>query len=47
MWSEFPSEKDTEDISVYDESTSHATYQSKSGRAAVKEIRKVLIGRKN
>lgn len=44
-WSEFPSEKKAEDISVYDESTGHTTYQSKSDGSTVREIRKALVER--
>lgn len=44
-WSEFPSEKEADDVSVYDESTGHTTYQTKSDGATVKEIRKALVER--
>lgn len=44
-WNIFPSEKDAEDISVYDESTGHTSYQSKSDGATMKEIRKALSAR--
>ncbi|USI69409.1 hypothetical protein LMK04_12320 (plasmid) [Lactococcus petauri] len=44
-WNSFPSEKDAEDISVYDESTGHTSYQSKSDGATIKEIRKALSDR--
>lgn len=44
-WSEFPSEKEADDVSVYDESTGHTTYQTKSDGATVREIRKALIER--
>lgn len=42
-WSEFPSEKEADDVSVYDESTGHTTYQTKSAGATVREIRKALV----
>lgn len=44
-WSEFPSEKEADDVSIYDESTGHTTYQTKSDGATVREIRKVLSER--
>lgn len=44
-WSEFPSEKEADDVSVYDESTGHTTYQTKSDGATVREIRKALVER--
>ena len=44
-WSEFPSEREADDVSVYDESTGHTTYQSKSDGATVKEIREALVER--
>lgn len=44
-WSEFPSEKEADDVSIYDESTGHTTYQTKSDGATVREIRKVLVER--
>ena len=44
-WSEFPSEKEADDVSVYDESTGHTTYQTKSDGATVREIRKALAER--
>ena len=43
----FPSEKEAEDMSVYDESTGHTTNQSKSDGATVKEIRKAFAKRDN
>lgn len=46
-WNEFPSEKEAEDMSVYDESTGHTTNQSKSDGATVKEIRKAFAERDN
>lgn len=46
-WSGFPSEKETEDMSVYDESTGPTTNQSKSDGATVKEIRKAFAERDN
>lgn len=44
-WSEFPSEKKEEDVSVYDERTGHTTYQYQSDGFKVREIRKVLAER--
>lgn len=44
-WSEFPSEKEADDVSIYDESTGHTTYQTKSDGATVREIRKALVER--
>ena len=44
-WSEFPSEKEADDVSVYDEITGHTTYQTKSDGATVREIRKALVER--
>lgn len=46
-WFGFPSEKESEDMSVYDESTGHTTNQSKSDGATVKEIRKAFAERDN